>query len=175
MKGRKERQVMSWHKKLMRVGHGRESGFTLVEVLTVAAMIAILSSMAVVSMRGGRRIAFETRAIAGLKNVAENEVIYYQRIGEYGYWNDLVDQRDLVDPGYNKQDYLDDPYDAPIANLYSLGFNLTENRQGFTVVAFPLQQRVWHLRTYAVTSDGSIMNSKDHPAFFSTLFLVPWR
>ena len=150
-----------------------QAGFTLVEVLTVSAIIAILSTMAVVSMRGGRRIAFETRAIAGLKNVAENEVIYYQRYGDYGYWNDLVNEDDLIDPGYDRVDTLDDPYDSPLANLYSVAFSITPNRQRFTVVAFPMQQTVWHMRTYAVTSDGGIMNSKDHGSFFSGLYFAP--
>jgi prepilin-type N-terminal cleavage/methylation domain-containing protein len=149
--------------------HGPEPGFTLVEVLTVATMIAILSTMAVVSMRGGRRIAFETRAIAAMKNIAENEVIFYQRHGEYGNWNQMVAELDLIDTGYDKVDVLMNPSDTPIANLYSIAFSLTVANQRFTAIAYPLDTQTWHLRTYAVTSDGSILNSKDNGSFFSTL------
>ncbi len=152
---------------------GRSRGFTLIEVLTVASMIAILASMAVVSMRGGRRIAFETRAIAAMKNIAENEVIYYGRHGEYGWWREMVAEEDLIDPGYTANDDMSDPIDAPIANLYSINVQLTMGRQCFTAVAFPKEVSIWHLRTYAVTCDGSILNSKDHGAFFSTVIPIP--
>lgn len=150
-----------------------EKGFTLVEVLTVSLMIAILSTMAVVSMRGGRRIAFETKAIAAMKNIAENEIIFYQRHGAYGSWDEMVAELDLIDPGYDKIDILSDPSDAPMANLYSIAFSITATGQSFTAVAFPKENETWHLRTYAVTSDGSILNSKENGSFFSTLYFAP--
>ncbi len=151
----------------------RELGFTLVEVLTVAAIIGLLSTMAVVSMRGGRRIAFETRAIAAMKNVAENEAIYYQRYRVYGTWNEMVHERDLIDPGYEKVDDMNNPVDTPIANLYSIRIAVTHGSQCFTAIAYPREVSIWHLRTYAVTCDGSILNSHDHGSFFSYLVFVP--
>lgn len=150
-----------------------EWGFTLVEVLTVAAIVGILTTMAVVSMRGGRRIAFETKAIAAMKNIAENEVIYYQRYMEYGNWNQLVGEGDLVDPGYAKVDDLTESRDTPIANLYSIDLRLSPISQCFTAIAFPQEASIWHLRTYAVTCDGSILNSHDNGRFFSTLIFLP--
>ena len=107
----------------------RESGFTLIEVLTVAAMIAILASMAVVSMRGGRRIAFETRAIAAMKNIAENEIMYYGRYREFATWNEMRSEGDLIDPGYDSTDDLDTAVDTPIANLYSMHIYLPTGRR----------------------------------------------
>ena len=153
----------------------REWGFTLIEVLTVASIIGILTTMAVVSMRGGRRIAFETKAIAAMKNIAENEVMYYQRYMEFGTWKQLGAEGDLVDPGYVKVDDLSTPLDTPIANLYSIEIYVDSKNQYqcFTAVAFPREVSIWRLRTYAVTCDGSILNSHDHGAFFSTLIYLP--
>lgn len=144
----------------------RESGFTLVEVLTVATIIGILATMAVVSMRGGRRVAFETRAIAAVKNIAENEIMYYQRYYQYGTWQQLVQEGDLIDPGYDNSDDLDTPYDTPIANMYSCVVIVTYEGQAFTAFAYPRANMIWHMRTFAVMSDGSLMNSDDHPGFF---------
>jgi len=151
----------------------REWGFTLVEVLTVAAIIGILTTMAVVSMRGGRRIAFETKAIAAMKNIAENEVIYYQRYMEYGNWDEMVDEGDLVDPGYDKVDDLTNARDTPIANLYSIDIRLSPISQCFTAIAWPREASIWHLRTYAVTCDGSILNSHENGMFFSMMVFMP--
>ena len=147
------------------------SGFTLVEVLTVAGIITILATMAIVSTRGGKRIALETRAIGAMKNIAENEALYYHRYREYGTWREMLLEGDLVDPGYAKIDDLADPLDAPIANLYSIAIRLSSGGQCFTAVAYPMERSVWHLRTYAVMCDGGIMNSRDHGWFFSTLII----
>jgi prepilin-type N-terminal cleavage/methylation domain-containing protein len=152
----------------------RETGFTLVEVLTVAFIISILATMAVVSMRGGRRVAFETRAIAAVKNLAEDETMFFQRHYGFGTWNEMHREGDLIDPGYENVDDLDTPYDSPIANLYSCTIFVTHMRQTFTAVAFPRANSVWHMRTFAITSDGSMMNSRDHGWFFSLIAIMPW-
>lgn len=142
-------------------------GFTLVEVLTVAAIIGILATIAVVSTRGGKRIAFETRAIAAVKNVAEGEIMYYHRYHEFGSWDQLMAERDLLDPGYDRIDDLNNPIDTPIANFYSIVISVNPGRQMFTVMAVPMAKEVWNLRTYAVTDEGGILNSADNPWFFT--------
>jgi len=150
----------------------RVNGFTLVEILTVVSIIGILATMAIASMRGGKRVAFETRAIAAMKNIAENEAIYYNRFKTYGTWEQLVLQGDLIDPGYTRADDLRNPRDTPMAYLYSINILVSSGGNCFTAVAYPRERSVWHLRTYATTCDGGILNSKDHGRFFSTLPLV---
>ena len=147
----------------------KQRGFTLIEVLTVATMISILATMAVVSSRGGKRIAFETRAIGAMKNIAENEAMFYARKRAYGSWDQMRREGDLVDPGYTKVDNLNTASDAPIAYLYSIAIAVSPAGQCFTAVAYPMARSVWHLRTYATLCDGGILNSKDHGRFFSTL------
>ena len=154
-----------------RPGLLRQRGFTLVEVLTVATMISILATMAVVSSRGGKRVAFETRAIGAIKNIAENEALFYARKRAYGSWDQMRLEGDLVDPGYTKVDNLNSATDTPIANLYSIVIVVSPSGGCFTAVAFPMARSVWHMRTYATTCDGGILNSKDHGQFFSTLVM----
>ena len=149
-----------------------DGGFTLVEMLTVAALIAILSTVAVASTRGGKKVAYETRAIAAMKNIAENEFMYYQRYSKFGTWNEMASETDLVDPGYTKVDDLTNPIDTPIANLYSIAIQVGWNGECFTAVAYPVQKEAWNLRTYAITCEGGgILNSKDNGRFFSTLHI----
>jgi hypothetical protein len=132
-------------------------------------MIGILATMAVVSSRGGKRVAFETRAIAAMKNIGENEAMYYARYRVYGSWNQLRGEGDLLDIGYAAADDLSNPSDTPIANLYSIRIYTGLSRQCFTAIAFPSQRSLWHLRTFATSCDGGIMNSKDQGKYFSTL------
>ena len=143
-----------------------ETGFTLIEVLTVCLMIGILATMAIASTRGGKRIAIETRAIAAMKNVAEGEFMYYQRYRQFGTWNQMMAEGDLLDPGYDKVDDLSDPIDTPIAYLYSIQVSVYSVGQRFSAVAYPRERSIWNLRTYAVTDDGGIMNSVDDAFFF---------
>jgi prepilin-type N-terminal cleavage/methylation domain-containing protein len=146
-------------------------GFTLIEVLTVAAMIGILATTAVASTRGSKRIAFETRAVAAMKNIAENEAIYYNRFRVFGTWDQMKNEGDLVDPGYEEVDDLSSATDMPIAYLYSIVIRVSPGGQCFTVAAYPSEAALWRMRTYATTCDGGILNSKDQGRFLSTVIM----
>ena len=141
-----------------------DKGFTLIEMLTVCAIIGILATMAVASMRGGRTVAFETMCIGALKHISEGEQIYFNRHMRFTSWNGLQREGDLVDIGYAKADNLMDPFDTPIAFMYSIRFY--GQSATFSAVAFPVDTTTWKLRTFAVDSDGSILNSKDNPDYF---------
>jgi prepilin-type N-terminal cleavage/methylation domain-containing protein len=140
-----------------------ESAFTLIEMLTVCAIIGILATMAIASMRGGKGIAYETMCIGALKHINENEQLFFNRHNHFTDWRGLIVEGDLLDPGYAKNDNLRDPLDTPIAIMYSLQFYAYSAT--FSVIAYPVDTAVWNLRTFAVDSDGSILNSKDNPDY----------
>jgi prepilin-type N-terminal cleavage/methylation domain-containing protein len=144
-----------------------ERGFTLIEMLTVCAIIGILATMAVASMRGGRTVAFETMCVGALKHISEGEQIFFNRHMSFTDWNGLQREGDLIDPGYAKADNLMDPLDTPIALMYSIRFY--GHSTTFRAVAFPVDTDTWKLRTFAVDSDGSILNNKENPDYFKDL------
>jgi hypothetical protein len=115
-------------------------------------------------MRGGRTVAYETMCIAALKHVSEGEQLFFSRHMHFTDWNGLQAEGDLIDPQYKKVDNVFDPLDTPIAILYSLRFYAHSTT--FSCVAFPLDTTTFKLRTFAVDSDGSILNSKDNEDYF---------
>jgi prepilin-type N-terminal cleavage/methylation domain-containing protein len=142
----------------------KEGGFTLIEMLTVCAIIGILATMAIASMRGGKKVAYETMAVGALKHISEAEQLYFSRHMRFTTWQRLRSEGDLIDLGYTKVDDLMDPLDTPIAYLYSIRFYVHSTT--FSCVAWPRDVETWRLRTFAVDSDGSILNSKDNPDYF---------
>jgi len=61
----------------------RETGFTLVEVLTVAFIIALLATMGFASYTKARQRAIETQGIHGLKSLAAAMEAHYNDNGYY--------------------------------------------------------------------------------------------
>lgn len=140
-----------------------QSGFTLIEMLTVCAIIGILATMAIASMRGGKTVAFETMCIGALKHINEGESLFYSRYNRFTTWQGLKREGDLIDPKYAKADDPFDPYDSPIALLYSI--RIYAYSTTYSAIAYPIDIDTWHLRTFAVDSDGSILNSLDNPDY----------
>ena len=140
-----------------------QSGFTLIEMLTVCAIIGILATMAIASMRGGKTVAFETMCIGALKHINEGESLYYSRYGHFTTWDGLKAEGDLIDPGYSKADNPLDPLDSPIALVYSI--RIYAYTTSYSAIAYPIDTDTWHLRTFAVDSDGSILNSLHNPEY----------
>jgi type IV pilus assembly protein PilA len=73
----------------------REQGFTLIEVLIVAALIAILVAIGVPQLLRARLAANESSGIAALRSISSGEANYATTCGFGGYATDLAD---LVKP-----------------------------------------------------------------------------
>ena len=137
----------------------RLQGFTLIELILVATLIIILSTLAVASMRVARNKGFETGAATGLKALAAAQEMFLGDNGRYaGGFSVLATT------------YLPSPY-PPIGGVsifikqYSIIFvRLTDPGLGgglvnrfslntFTILANPIRN---DLKRFMITDSGAV-------------------
>ena len=139
-----------------------QRGFTLIEMILVALIILILSTMAISSMRRARGAGLETAAQKSLKALAEAEELYYQDNFDYAHdWGMLLQR-------YLPRTYtVADRYNGFIRS-YSVVFqrsgqpvfgttNISTNSiyPNYTIYAVPLTNEL-SLRTFRITQDGRV-------------------
>ncbi len=61
----------------------KDNGFSLIELITVMAIIAILTAVAIPQYSDYKRRAFDSRAVTDLRNVATSEEMYFLDNEEY--------------------------------------------------------------------------------------------
>ena len=135
-----------------------ERGFTLIEMVLVATLIAILSTLAIASMSQARNKGFETGAATGLKAIASAQEIYYTDNGRYAYGFSAL-----------AVTYLPRVYTANAGNgQFIKNYSLTFLQSGsggprppienfsvmsYTVFALPKDSR---LKTFVITDAGAV-------------------
>ena len=139
-----------------------QHGFTLIEMILVALIILILSTMAIASMRRARGAGLETAAQKALKSLAESEEMYYQDNFDFAHdWNLLLQR-------YLPRTYTTtDRYNGFIKS-YSVvfqragqpifGTNIISRNSvypNYTIYAVPLTNQL-SLRTFRISQDGRV-------------------
>lgn len=126
----------------------RNAGFTLIEVLIVAAVIALLASIAVPNLMRSRISSNETSAIADLRAVCAAELDYQGSHMKYtGDWNNLTG---------NAPPYLTGgDWGAP-EGRHGYVLTLAGNDNGYEVSATPITQDVTGIRGFFLDTSGII-------------------
>ncbi|MCX6646489.1 MAG: type II secretion system protein [bacterium] len=141
-----------------KTGREAEAGFTLIEMVLVATLIAILSTIAIASMSHARYKAMESGAAQALKAIAQAEEMYLMDNGKYTFhFSSLVNV--YLPRAYS----VGDQYNVFAKNysLYWLYFGHGGPRPpianysvlGYTVFAMPNDR---NLKTFVITDDGAV-------------------
>lgn len=135
-----------------------EKGFTLIEMVLVATLIAILSTLAVASMSQARNKTYESGAAAGLKAIASAQEMYYTDNGRFAMGFSALALT------YLPKVYSVDAANGKFIKNYSLRFVKGGGGgprppiqdfsvHSYTVFALPLDAR---LKTFVITDSGAV-------------------
>jgi len=141
-------------------------GFTLLELLVVAAIIAIIAAIAIPQLLNAKRSAWESRAKATLRSYGETEMAYQNTNNDrfWGTWDALV-KTDYLAVGYSKANIIEN-YSLweTVNNFSALGGEISYGigDRTFTVVAFPRKTTPpGYLATFCIREDQTLRVYRD--------------
>lgn len=143
-------------------------GFTLLELLVVASIIAIIAAIAIPQLLNAKRSAWESRAKTTLRAYGETELAYQNTNNDrhWGSWDALVETAYLAD-GYTKGNIIEN-YSLweSVVNASSSDSGLGSGGIGdntFTIVAFPYQTSPpGFLATFCIREDETLRVYRDN-------------
>src|ERR1700740_3426185 len=125
----------------------KNSGFSLLELLSVVAIILIIATIAIPSLLRSRQAANESAAVASVRTITTAEITYLSSSGgNYGDIPKLVGAG-LVDNGFNGT-----------KSGYSYG--ITTSGTDYTITAYPASTNNGRYGYYSIP-DGVVRYSTD--------------
>jgi len=135
-------------------------GFTLLELLVVASIIAIIAAIAIPQLLNAKRSAWESRAKSTLRAYGETQLAYQNTNNDHdwGSWLALKATEYLAS-GYNQANIIENysvwtsvTNTANLSGMYGLGGGVTDNT--FTAIAFPRTTKpAGYLATFIIRED----------------------
>jgi prepilin-type N-terminal cleavage/methylation domain-containing protein len=135
-----------------------QKGFTLLELLVVAAIIAIIAAIAIPQLLNARRAAWESRAKSTLRAIGSSQLAYQGTNNDklYGSFDALKDDR-YISEGYTLGNMIENysmSWAASNPSVEMKEAGIGNNK--FTVVAYPRDTRPGFLNTFAVSEDQTV-------------------
>ena len=138
-------------------------GFTLLELLVVASIIAIIAAIAIPQLLNAKRSAWESRAKSTLRAYGETELAYQNTNNDkhWGSWTALM-ETDYLASGYTRANIIENYSVYTVAynpsNLTGSGLGGTGSGDNtFTVVAFPRTTKPpGYLATFLIREDQTL-------------------
>src|SRR5215813_9891890 len=138
----------------------KETGFTLIELMIVIAIIGILIGAAVYGWRAAQKAGNEAATMQNLKTIAAVQIQYYNTHGRtFGTFDQLV-----------KEQLLNDKFSGnpPSPDGYILSLKVTPKTAtsptSYTLNADPQTETSGTRHFYIDSADGSIHMNQDQPA-----------
>ena len=144
-------------------------GFTLLELLVVASIIAIIAAIAIPQLLNAKRSAWESRAKTTLRAYGETELAYQNTNNDHhwGSWTALINTEYLA-KGFNRSNIIENysvwtsvnnPSDMTSTSGLG-GTGVGDN--SFTVIAFPRTTRpAGYLATFIIREDEVLRVYRD--------------
>ncbi len=158
-----------------------EKGFTLLELLIIAAIIGIIVAIAIPQLLNARRSAWENRCKLTLRSIGSAQLTYIDTTQEntYGTFQALLDTNSMP-AGYTRTNLIDNysliVFDVDPPTMSFRGCPAYDST--FTIIAIPRSQKN-RLRTFGFNTRQTpyvyVGSKEDFPRAYGMRNMIHWE